>query len=216
MSKTNAAIGTAQPEPAKFGGAPTECRGEDPTGDRRSALKTAGAVTLSGVAIALLGGCETLARDEKEKPDDVATLNYALGLEHEAIGIYTLAAGTGFLSRPVLRKALEFQGHHKGHRDALVATITKLGGRPVAPKTLDDYKQKIAGFPLTNQTDVLRLALRLEKIAADEYLKAIPKFGDSALGGVAGRIAADEVLHWTVYAQALAQPLPKAALSFGG
>ena len=188
----------------------------EPTSNRRSALKTAGAVTLSGAAIALLGGCETLARGEKEKPDDVATLNYALGLEHEAIGIYTLAAGTGFLSRPVLRTAVLFQDHHKGHRDALVATITKLGGRPVAPKGPDDYRQKIAGFPLKNQTDVLNLALRLEKIAADEYLKAIPKLDDSALAGVAGRIAADEVMHWTVYAQALAKPLPTAALSFGG
>lgn len=185
-------------------------------GNRRSVLKTAGIVTLSGAAIALLGGCETLARGESEKPDDVGILNYALGLEHEAIGIYTLAAGTGFLSQPVLRTAVQFQGHHKAHRDALTATIVKLGGKPVAPKGPDDYKQKIAGFPLNNQTDVMNLAMRLEKIAADEYLKAIPKFGNTALAGVAGRIAADEALHWTVYAQALAKPLPTGALSFGG
>lgn len=187
----------------------------DGSGSRRSALKTAGAVTLSGAAVALLGGCETLARGTSGTTDDVSILNVALGLEHEAVGIYALAAGTGLLSRPVLRTAVQFQGHHKAHRDALVATITKLGGRPVGPKGVEDYKQKIAGFPLNSQTDVLNLALRLEKIAADEYLKAIPKFGDAALGGVAGRIAADETMHWTVYARALAKPLPVNALSFG-
>jgi len=182
---------------------------------RRSALQTAGTVTLSAAALAVLAGCETLARGESEKPDDIAVLNFALGLEHEAIGIYSLAAGTGFLSGPVLRTAVKFQGHHKAHRDALAATITKLGGKPVGAKTAEDYRKKIAGFPLNDQTDVLNLALRLEKIAADEYLKAIPKLGNSALAAVAGRIAADEAMHWTVYAQKLGKPLPNSALSFG-
>jgi hypothetical protein len=31
------------------------------------------------------------------------------------------------------------QSHHKAHRDALIATIQKLGGTPVAERAVGDY-----------------------------------------------------------------------------
>jgi rubrerythrin len=68
---------------------------------------------------------------------------------------------------------------------------------------------------LKNQRDVLTLAARLERGAANAYLGVIPSFADPALAQVAGRLAADETMHWTVLAQALSQPLPTNALSFG-
>jgi hypothetical protein len=43
----------------------------------------------------------------------------------------------------------------------------------------------------------------------------IPSFSDSALAKVAARLAADETMHWSILANALGQPLPGAALSFG-
>ncbi|MEE8286791.1 MAG: hypothetical protein V3R72_08850 [Gammaproteobacteria bacterium] len=46
-------------------------------------------------------------------------------------------------------------------------------------------------------------------------LGVIPAFADSGLSQVAGRLAADETMHWTVLANALGQPVPKQALTFG-
>ena len=65
---------------------------------------------------------------------DVSILNVALGLEHEAINAYQLGAGSGLLQKPVLDVAVRFQADHKAHRDALIATIQKLGGTPVMEK----------------------------------------------------------------------------------
>ena len=75
---------------------------------------------------------------------DVGILNVALGLEHEAINAYQLGAGSGLLQKPVLDVAVAFQSHHKAHRDALIATVQKMGGRPVGEKSLDDYAKALA------------------------------------------------------------------------
>ncbi|MEQ8701310.1 MAG: ferritin-like domain-containing protein [Bauldia litoralis] len=184
---------------------------------RRGFLKGAQAVTLSAAALALLGGCQSMAAARGPgKASDIATLNGALGLEHEAIGIYQLAAESQLLTPGVLKTAVLFQSHHKGHRDALAATIAQLGGSPVEARTQAFYKQRIAQHPLRNQRDVLELAFKLEGIAANAYIGAIPKLGDPTLAKVAGRLVADETMHWTFFATALHKPLPAAALSFEG
>ena len=43
----------------------------------------------------------------------------------------------------------------------------------------------------------------------------IPAFENKDLAQVAGRLAADETMHWTVLASALKQALPEKALTFG-
>ena len=194
-----------------------------PTGltSRRGLLRAAGAGTLSAGAVALLAGCDSIGARRAHAKDtspskDVATLNYALGLEHEAIDIYQIAAESGLIKGGLLKTAVQFQGHHKGHRDALAATVAKFGGSPVAAKSRAFYKSRIAKYPLRNARDVLELAYKLEGIAANEYIKAIPAFSNPDLAKVAGRLVADEVMHWTAYAMVLKKPLPAAALSFKG
>jgi rubrerythrin len=164
----------------------------------------------------LLAGRESLAAHAGTAGmKDVDILNVALGLEHEAIGAYQLGAQSGLLKKPVLDVAVLFQSHHKRHRDALVATIEKLGGPPVIEKSLDDYARALQAGTLKSQADVLSLAARLELGATNAYLGVIPSFGDSALAKVAARLAADETMHWTALASALARSLPTEALSFG-
>jgi rubrerythrin len=181
---------------------------------RRSFLGTSG--VLSATAIALLAGRDSLAQGMANDPaKDVGILNVALGLEHEAINAYQLGAGSGLLQKPVLDVALQFQGHHKAHRDALVATIQKLGGRPVGEQRLDDYARALGADKLKNQADVLSLASRLELGATNAYLGVIPAFGQRELSQVAARLAADEAMHITVLNSALGRPLPASALSFG-
>jgi rubrerythrin len=185
------------------------------TTDRRALLRGVGTIGLSAAAVAVLGGCESMAASSSASEADVDILNVALGLEHEAINAYQLGAESGLLEKPVLDVAVLFQSHHKAHRDALVGTIQKLGGKPVAEKKIGDYATALNAGSLKSQADVLKLAARLEKGAANAYLGVIPSFNDKGLAQVAGRLAADETMHWTALASALGESLPGKALTFG-
>jgi rubrerythrin len=192
------------------------------TNSRRNFLGQMTAATLSVTALALLDGNEAMAArmaKAKGKPHamngDVNILNVALGLEHEAINAYTLGAQSGLLAKPVLDVAVLFQSHHKGHRDALVATIEKLGGKAVAEKTLAQYATDLNAASIKSANDVLELARRLELGAVNAYLGVIPSLGDKELGKVAARLASDETMHWTILNNALGGTPPSAPLTFG-
>lgn len=185
---------------------------------RRALLGRATQLTLSAGAVALLAGNTTLAaKSMTNASGDVNILNVALGLEHEAIAAYQIGAESGLLQKPVLDVAVLFQSQHKAHRDALMATIEKLGGKPVMTMTGDDYKKssKLNVAAIKSQGDILMLAQRLELGAVNAYLGVIPAFGDRELAKIAGRLAADETMHYTALTQALGGSLPTAALSYG-
>lgn len=188
-----------------------------PLAARRGFLSRSGQLTLSAATVGLLSGTAGLARAQSSSAasNDVGILNVALALEHEAINAYQLGAGSGLLAKGVLDVAVAFQSHHKAHRDALIATIEKLGGRPAAEKKLDDYAKALNAAALKNQADVLALAARLELGATNAYLGVIPALKDNKLGQVAARLAADETMHYTALMGALGQALPGMALSFG-
>jgi rubrerythrin len=188
---------------------------------RRRLLGGLGTATLSATAVALLAGCESMAKAKTpqqamaDPAGDVATLNVALGLEQEAIAAYQLGAESNLLQKPVLEVAVLFQSHHKEHAGALEATIVKLGGKPVTAKSLADYAKALNAASLKNQTDVLKLAQKLERGAAAAYIGVIPSFADRDLAEVCGKLAADESMHWTALTSALGEPLPQHAFTFG-
>lgn len=184
--------------------------------DRRSALRAGGLGVLSIAAIGVISGTPGMARAKDAHSGDIDILNIALGLEHEAIAAYQAGAQSGLLQKPVLAVAVQFQGHHKGHRDALAAAITKLGGAPVQPKSMNDYSSTLGLSAIKSQADILRLAQRLERGAANAYLGVIPSFQDRAFAQVSARLAADEVMHWTALTSALGGALPSMPLTFGG
>ena len=186
---------------------------------RRALLADAGKLTLSAGAIALLAGNDALANTAgADASKDTSILNIALALEHEAIAAYQIGAESGLLAKEVLPVAVLFQSHHKAHRDALAATVRKLGGTPAAEQSMDAYMKssKLNVAAIKSQGDVLALAQRLELGAANAYLGVIPAFGDRELAKIAGRLAADETMHYTALTQALGGKLPSGALSFGG
>ena len=169
---------------------------------------------LSAVAIALLGGREVLAQGSGSM-SDVNILNTALGLEWEGINAYTLGAQSGLLQKPVLDVAVRFQADHKEHADTLAGAVRKLGGKPVEPKALAEYAKALKADTLKSQNDVLDLAARLELGATNAYIGVIPSFKDRGLAQVAARLAADEVMHWTILNNALGRPLPAGGMPFG-
>ncbi len=185
---------------------------------RRTILRAAGGATLSAGAVALLAGCQGMGSAtamRSDPPKDTAILNVALGLEHEAIAAYQLGAESKLLRGPVLQVAVLFQSHHKEHRDTLAGAITKMGGTPAQAKPMREYAAALNAASLKSAGDVLQLAAKLEKGAANAYLGVIPSFSNDDLRKVAGRLAADETMHWTVLAQAIRETLPQKAFTFG-
>ena len=182
---------------------------------RRNFFARGSTLALSATAFSLLASNSRLAVAAANPGADVNILNVALGLEHEAIAAYQVGAESGLLQKPVLDTAVLFQSHHKAHRDALVATIEKLGGKPVMGKTNADYAAALGAGGLKSQADVLMLAAKLELGAANAYIGVIPSFSEKDLAKVAARLAADETMHWSLLASALGKPVPQAALSFG-
>ena len=180
---------------------------------RRRFMTRAGALTLSGVAVAMLGGqSTTLAAGTSDEAiaQDVRILNTAIAAEHEAVAAYQLGAESGLLQPDVQKVAVTFQGHHKEHIDALAKAIRSLGGTDVPART--EYS-----FPvdkLKAQSDVLQFAAGLERGAVSAYAGAIPLFGNRDLSAAAASILADEAMHWAVLRNTLGlDPVPGAFFS---
>jgi hypothetical protein len=185
------------------------------TFSRRTLLGTTGQIALSAGAIALLGGHEVLAAGKMtDAQSDVSILNVAVGLEFEGINAYAIALKSGLLSPAHVIAATKFQDDHKAHRDALIATIARLGGTPVAEKTLDQYAKSLKVDQLKTEEDVLSLAARLELGAVNAYLGVIPAFRDVQLSKIAGRLAAEEATHFALLNFDLKRPFAP-AMSFG-
>jgi rubrerythrin len=180
---------------------------------RRAFLIRTGQVGLSAAAVALLAGCESMAQNRgtgASDGSDVAILNTALGLEHEAIAAYQLGAESGLLQKPVLDLAVTFQGQHKAHADLLAQTVRKLGGKPVEPQASYDFPMAT----LKSQADVLGFAADLEQAAVSAYLGAVPEFEDRGLAKAAASILGDEAMHWATLRNALGlPPVPDAFVS---
>lgn len=180
--------------------------------ERRSFLGNAGKLTLSGTAIALMSGINIAnAKDNNQNvAQDVSILNVAIAAEHEAVAAYQLGAESGLLKKGVLDLAVQFQGHHKEHIEALARAVKSLGGTAVDAK-------KVYSFPvekLKNQNDVLTFAASLERGAVSAYAGAIPVFDNSDLAKAAASILADEAMHWAILRQALGlDPVPGAFFS---
>lgn len=186
---------------------------------RRNLLGVAGTGVLSLAAIGLLANEPALAaasgKGNAATAGDIDILNVALSLEHEAIEAYQIGAESGLLAKGTLGIAVVFQGHHKGHRDALASTIQKLGGKAVQPRSRAEYVTSLNAAAIKSETDIVRLAQRLEKGAANAYLGVIPALADRNLAQVAARLAADEVAHWTELTGALGDKFPEAPFMFG-
>ena len=115
----------------------------------------------------------------------------------------------------MLKTALVFLGHHKGHRDALAEIIQKAGGKPVEPKTDADYTKELNLGALKTQGDVVALATKLEMGAANAYVGQIAALKDHALAHLFGQLSTDEAVHWAVLNAAAGNAVQTAAFIFG-
>lgn len=107
---------------------------------------------------------------------DVILLNKGILLEQTAILAYTAAAGLPFIKADatVLGVAGQFMGHHKEHRDTLIAAVKQFGGTPAdygtanppeIPKSILDE----AASDDARKIATLKFARGLERGAAEAY-----------------------------------------------
>lgn len=181
---------------------------------RRDFIRTAG-LAVAGIGVGTITSAPAFAAHKKHKGNDVDILQVALGLEHEGIAAYQIAGGTGLLSADVLKVALNFLGHHKGHRDALAKLIMQAGGKPVEPKTDAQYIAELNLSALKSQADIVALAAKLELGATNAYVGQVAALKDHQLARLFAQLSTDEAVHWTVLNSALGNAVPTNAFLFG-
>ena len=158
----------------------------------RSAFLNAGASV--AVLRFLEGRALALPRNEET---DIAILNAALGLEHEAIGLYADALERNLVPTGLREFAVEFKGAHEGHRDTQVEILRERGVTAIAPHKVDPIREASAGDA------VLRRLLSVEAAAESAYLRLIGQIRTSDYLLSAGFIVVDEARHQTVWRRAL-------------
>lgn len=157
---------------------------------RRGALRTASALAAGATAWG------SPVANEKHA-NDLAILNVALGLEHQAIAAYDAGAKSKLLTDDQLKIAVSFQADHKRHRDALSRFVRHFGGTPVEPKSSYDFGT------ITTGADVVKLAQHLEEQAEMAYLTNAGNLQDRELLNAAVPILEDEVRHNILFRQLL-------------
>lgn len=165
----------------------------------RRGILVSGALTGIGSA---LGLSLLNARPSQAASSDVAILNAAIDLENQAIWAYGVAGGKlsdTSVGRTILALALRNRADHVQHRDALAATVKKLGGTPSPARDSYDLSSYInAGEGnLDSDANIGKLALALEYDAALAYIDAFSKLQDRGIIAAAGAIAPDEAAHAT-------------------
>lgn len=184
---------------------------------RRDFLRNSGlAITGLGLAGAVAFPATAQKRVVKGAGEgDIAVLQGALALELEGIAAYQLAGASGLLMPDVLKVALVFLGHHKGHRDSLAALITKAGGKPVEAKTDAEYVADLELGKLKSQADVIALATRLELGATNAYVGQVAALQDRTIATLFAQLSTDEAVHWAVLNNALGNAVPTPPYLFG-
>jgi hypothetical protein len=152
----------------------------------------------AGVAAPVLGLLEgTVHALPRSEETDLAVLDAAIALEHEAIAIYELGLRRNLFPVGLKSYAVEFRGDHQGHRDTQIAISAERGGRPPAPLASYAFPSAAAGEAL------IRQALAIEEAAESAYLSLISQIRTKDYLLSAAFILVDEVRHMTVWRRLL-------------
>lgn len=162
---------------------------DDPSSRKRffKMLGGAGAVSAFGLVLAACGdddddsssgGASTTDSSESGNAGDLKILNYALTLEFLEADFYDKVINSGLVKdKATVAIAKKFGSTEQEHVDALIATIKKLGGKPVMA-------------PVTKFEPTLDKGLK----AVLETAATVENLGAAAYLGQAGNIKNKEVL----------------------
>jgi hypothetical protein len=158
------------------------------------------------VATSFLTSCETSTDSTSDNGGfeaDAALVTS--GAEFEAMGVktYQAAANSGLLSsQAVIDTALAYMADHQGHLDELNNLLRSFGNTEVDPSTADPDPGVSS---VTNETDVIKLALDVEFRAATFYYSGIVnEIKSTEARRVFANILPVETAHFTTYKNVLA------------
>lgn len=146
---------------------------------------------------------------------DINLLKAALEIEYVAVASYEGAIALGILSEKTIETARTFQAHHGHHIAKIKEAITNLGAEP--PKRLpnEEYLKKMPKDKLSNEKNVIKFAIKLEREAAILMLQAVGELEDRKLAMTASSISGDEAMHWAALRQAIGLfPVPVSFIPF--
>jgi hypothetical protein len=157
----------------------------------------AAAAGVAGGAMLLSGGTAWAAA----AGDDVAALQTAAGLENLAVLTYQTALTLPFIggssANPVVKAfATKTMGQHSEHAMAFNAAAQRLGGKPQTgsdPKYAEVVKAAVP--KLKGAADVVGLAITLEDVAAQTYVKDVGLVSTAELRQLFASVAGVESQH---------------------
>jgi rubrerythrin len=162
---------------------------EDPSSRKRflKMVGGTGAASAFGIFLAACGSDDNSSSGSKTSTSkstssarnkgDLEIVQYALTLEHIETDFYNAVIDSGLIKDMALADTAKMiRDNEQEHVDALTATVEKLGGKPMRPKTTFDAVLR------GGQDMVLQAAATVENLGAAAYL------------GQAGRIQSKEIL----------------------
>ncbi|MGB6161434.1 MAG: ferritin-like domain-containing protein [Pseudonocardiaceae bacterium] len=161
-----------------------------------SRLGTAAAVAGVAGAATLLASGTAWAAD-----NDVAALQTAAGLENVAVSTYQTALTLPFIggssANPVVKAfAMKTMSQHSEHATAFNAAAQKLGGKPqLGPDPKYGAVVTQAVPTIKNAADVVGLAITLEDVAAQTYVKNVSLVSTQDLRQLFASVAGVESQH---------------------
>lgn len=160
----------------------------------------AGAAALSAFGVSGLGFSPALVGAAAAAPldSDLDILNYALTLEYLEAAAYKAINNAGVLSGRAAMYFKAFGAHEQAHVDALLATIPKLGGTPVAMPTFD-----FSSVP-TTAAEIVKFFQMVEAVGVSAYLGAAPSIQNLDVLDAALSIHAVEAEHAAALADLVA------------
>jgi rubrerythrin len=166
----------------------------------RSAFLMRG-VLAAGAAYGALAAGPMLRRAFAQGGDDIDILNFALTLEYLEAAFYeTAGKEVSGLSGEVADYVKTFGGEEQEHVDALSATITDLGGKPVKAPAVD------FGDAFASEDSFLQTAITFEDLGVSAYNGAAPMIKSKDLLATAGGIVQVEGRHAAAVRYAAGEP----------
>jgi Ferritin-like domain len=131
-----------------------------------TAAAGAGAALLTVFGGTFGAGLVGAAAEAAPLDSDIDILNYALTLEYLEAAAYKAINDAGVLSGRAATYFKAFGQHEQDHVNALLATIPKLGGTPVAMPTFN-----FSSVP-TNAAEIVKFFQQVEEVGVSAYLGA--------------------------------------------
>ncbi|HEY4020636.1 MAG TPA: ferritin-like domain-containing protein [Pseudonocardiaceae bacterium] len=133
---------------------------------------------------------------------DVQALQTAASIENLAVSVYQTAAGLSFIktgNATVLAFIAKTTTQHQAHAQAFNAAITSAGAKTQSnpdPKYAAVVQQMLPS--IKGPSDVVKLAITLEDVAAQTYTKNVGEVSSAALRKLFGSVAPVEAQHRAV------------------